>query len=265
MMTNLWRDVRDIYGSAWTFALACPILFLVPVLFEFAQHVVEIQSGLYRSIDAARVAENDPARMIFGYWKTLAISLPSYWMYRYVVSDRDAAYARRFELRAVLLWALLFVPLVMGMQWLALFGPPLGQMLGLEGQAASIAKGASTLLQTVAGIYLTAWLVAWSQGNAAVGPLASLHIMNGSFWRTVALIIAGVVPLMVLHYAGLLAIGRPEPVVWLLMIFDSLVVGMLALTMFAANAVAARAAAARKGVDLMGSAKHAGLGQAAVA
>lgn len=264
-MTNLWRDIRDIYGSTWAFAFACPLLFLIPVLFEFAQHVVEIQSGLYRSIEAARLAENDPSRMLFGYWKTIAISLPSYWMYRYVVSGRDAAYARRFEPTAVLLWGLLFVPLVMGLQWLALFGPPLGQVIGLDGRAESIAKWISTLVQTVAGIYLTAWLVAWSQGNAAVGPLASIRIMSDSFWRTVALIIAGVVPLMALHYAGLFAIGRPEPLVWALMVFDSLVVGFLALTMFAANAVAARAAAKRKGVDLMRSSSLEPIGAAAVA
>lgn len=250
-MRNLWRDVRDIYGSAWAFAFACPLLFLVPVLFEFAQHVVEVKSGLYLSLDAAKAAENDPSRMLFGFWKTLAISLPTYWMYRYVVSGRDAAYARRFDPKAVLLWAVLFVPLVIGLNWLTLFGPPLGSVLGLEGSAESWAKGVLTLLQTIGGVYLAAWLVAWSQGNSDIGPLASFRIMNGSFWRTVALIVAGVVPLMALHYAGLLAIGRPQAVVWALMTFDSLVVGFLALTMFGANAVAARSAAARKGVNLM--------------
>ena len=252
-MKNLWRDVREIYGSAWSFALACPLLFLVPVLFEFAQHVVEIKSGLYLSIEAAKAAEHDAGRMLFGYWKTIAISLPTYWMYRYVVSGRDAAYARRVEPKAVLLWAVLFVPLVMGVQWLALFGPPLGSVLRLEGSAASWAKGVSALAQTVVGIYLTAMLVSWSLGNSQIGPVASARIMSGSFWRTVALIVAGVVPLMALHYGGLLAIGRPAPVVWAIMAFDSLVVGFLSLTMIGANAVAAQRAAERKGVSLMPS------------
>ncbi|GAA4022120.1 hypothetical protein GCM10022280_23430 [Sphingomonas swuensis] len=250
-MKSLWRDVRDIYGSAWAFALACPLLFLVPVLFEFAQHVIEVRIGLYQSADMARALENDGARMMAGYWKTLAISLPSYWMYRYVASGRDAAFARRPDGRALLLWAALFVPLVALMQWLALFGPPLGSVIGLNGSAESWAKGLLTLFQTVVGIYLTAWLVAWSLGNAAIGPLRSVAIMNGSFWRTVALIIAGVVPLMALHYGGLFAIGRPEPLVWAIMVFDAIVVGFLSLTIFGANAIAAMRAAERKGVSLM--------------
>jgi hypothetical protein len=250
-VTNLWRDVREIYGSAWAFALACPILFLIPVLFEFAQHVVEVRSGLYLSPDSARAAENDPSRMIFGFWKVLAISLPTYWLYRYIVSKRDAAYARAFEPRAVLMWLAIFLPTVMLMSWLSLFGPSLPGLFGLEGKAATVLKLVSALAQTGTGIYLTAWFVAWSQGNAAIGPRTSFRIMNGFFWHTVALILAGTFPLMALHYAALFAIGQPEALVWAAMVLDSFVVGFLSLTMIGANAVAAMRAAERKGVILM--------------
>jgi hypothetical protein len=254
-MTNLWRDVRDVYGNAWAFALACPLLFLVPVLFEFAQHVVEVRSGLYLSLEAARAAEHDPSRMIFGFWKTLAISLPTYWLYRYVVSGRDAAYARAFEPRAVLMWLAIFLPVVVLMNWLSLFGPSLPGLFGLEGRAATALKLASAVLQTVIGVYLTAWFVAWSQGNAAVGPRDSFRIMAGFFWRSVALLLAGTLPLMALHYAALFAIGKPEAVVWTVMALDSVVVGFLALTMIGANAVAAMRAAEARGVSLLGQAR----------
>lgn len=250
-MKSLWRDMREIYGSAWAFALACPLLFLIPVAFEFAQHVVEIRLGLYQSVELARAVEGDPSRMLWGFLKTIAISLPTYWFYRYVVSGRDAAYARRLEPLALLLWGSLFLVLVLLMQWLALFGPPLGSVLGLQGSAESWAKGLLAFVQTVLGIYFAAWMVAWSQGNSAIGPLRSASIMHGFFWRTVALILAGVLPLMALHYAGLFAIGRPAPVVWAMMTFDSLVVGFLSLTMFGANAVAAKHAAEAKGVSLL--------------
>jgi len=250
-MTNLWRDVRDIYGSAWAFALACPVLFLVPVLFEFAQHVVEIRTGLYVSVNGAQAAEFDPARMILGFWKTVAISLPTYWFYRYLVGGRDASYARTLEPRALLLWVAIFIPLVVGTSWLSLFGPPLGSVLGLEGQAVTAAKIVLGIAQVVIGIYFTAWFVAWSQGNAAIGPRVSFRIMKGFFWRTVALFVAGTLPLMALHYAGLFAIGRPEWVVWAIMVFDSFVVGFLALTMVGANAIAAMRAAEAKGVSLL--------------
>jgi hypothetical protein len=250
-MTKLWRDVRDIYGSAGSFALACPLLFLIPVVAEFAQHVVEVQGGLYASLDGARAAENDSQRLLFGFWKTLAISLPTYWLYRYVVSGRDAAYARTFEPRAVLLWLAIFHPLVAGMGWLSLFGPSVTELFGVEDKAATALKVASGLLQTAIGIYLTAWFVAWSQGNAAIGPRASFRTMKGFFWRTVALFLAGTIPLMILHYGSLIAIGQPEALVWAIMAVDSVVVGFLALTMVAANAIAAMHAAEARGVELM--------------
>lgn len=250
-MKSLWRDVREIYGSAWAFALACPILFLIPVVFEFAQHVVEVQSGLYLSIEGAKAAEYDPLRMAFGFWKTLAISLPTYWLYRFVVSGRNADYARTLEPRAVLLWLAIFLPVVVLMQWLGQFGPSLTAMLGLEGQSATVVRVGMGLTQTAIGIYLVAWFVAWSQGNAAIGPVKSFAIMRGFFWRTFGLLLAGTIPLMIVHYGSLLAIGQPAGLVWLIMVLDSLVVGMLALTMVGANAVAAMRAAEAKGVSLL--------------
>lgn len=250
-MKSLWSDIREIYGSAWAFAFACPLLFMIPVLAEFAQHVVEIDLGLYRSIEGAKAAENDPARMAWGFVKTLAITLPSYWLYRYVVSGRDAAYARRLEPRALALWGSIYLVWSVGFGWLGLFGPDLAQSLGLQGGASTGLKVGLALVQTIVGIYCTAWFVAWSQGNAGVGPLRSFGIMHGFFWRTVALIVAGVVPLMALHYAGLIAIGQPEPLVWAIMVLDSFVVGFLALTMFGANAVAAKRAAEAKGISLL--------------
>lgn len=250
-MKSLWSDVREVYGSAWAFALTCPILFLIPVIAEFAQHVVEVNLGLYDSVAGAKAAENDPARMAWGFAKTLAITLPTYWFYRYVVSGRDAAYARRLDPRSVILWGVIFLVMAVGFGGLSMFGPDLGSLLGLEGKAAMAVKGALTAFEMVIGIYFTAWYVAWSQGNSAIGPLRSARIMGGFFWRTVALLIAGIVPLMALHYAGLVAIGQPRALVWVMMLFDSFVVGFLALTMAGANAVAAMRAAGAKGVSLM--------------
>ncbi len=250
-MKILWNDIKDIYGSAWAFALVCPILFMIPVLFEFAQHVIEINAGMYSSKEGALAAADDPARMTWGFIKTIAISLPTYWFYRFVVGERNASYARHMDARAIILWGSVFLVLVVGLSWLSLFGPPLGQVLGLEGRAESMAKITLAVAQTFVGIYLTVWLVALSQGNAAVGPIQSARIMQGYFWHTVGLMIAGILPLMALHYAGLFAIGRSEPIVWLMMTFDSVVVGFLALTMLGANAVAARRAAAAKGVSLL--------------
>lgn len=195
-------------------------------------------------------AADDPARLAWGFVKTLAISLPSYWFYRYIVSERDPAYARKPEFRAVTLWGIIYL-MMAGLTWLGLFGPSVGEILGLRGTPETVVKVVLVVAQTILGIYFMAWFVAWSQGNASVGPLRSMRIMHGFFWRTVALMLAGIVPLMALHYAGLFAVGRPEPLVWAVMFVDSFVVGFLALTMFGVNAIAAKRAAEAKGVSLL--------------
>lgn len=243
-------DIASIYRGAWAFALACPLLFLVPVLVELAQHIVEWQAGMYNGIAGAKAAETAPLRLQFGFAKTLAILLPGYWFTRYILFDRDAARARRIEWPAIGLWLILFALNAL-QQWWTLFGPSLTGLIGLTGTAAQWTGYALALLGAIAGIYFVAWTVAWTLGNTAIGPIRSARIVAGSFWRTVLLILAGVLPLMIAHYAlSFAAIFGPALLDWPLLLLDALVVGLLALTMAGSNAVAARHVTMKKGIDL---------------
>ena len=160
-------DIASIYRSAWAFAFACPLLFLIPALIELAQHVVEWQGGMYDGIAGAKVAEADPLRRQFGFVKTLALLLPGYWFTRYILFDRDSARAMRIEWPAVGLWAILFALLGL-QQWWSLFGPPFTGLMGLTGTTAQWTGYALMLLSGVAGLYFTAWAVAWPLGNASI-------------------------------------------------------------------------------------------------
>lgn len=98
-----------------------------------------------------------------------------------------------------------------------------------------------------------AWGVAWAVANAAIGPLQSIRIMHGSFWRTVVLTIAGVLPLIVLDYAlGYAAIYFGASAFdWTLLIVYSVVTGFLALTMTGSTVAAVRHAAEKSGLSLL--------------
>lgn len=247
----MWPSIKQIYGGAVRFARAAPLLFLVPVLVEFAQHIAEVQSGLYGSREAARAVANDPVRLAFGFAKTLALLLPGYWFVRFLAFEGDTRRMLAFDARALGLFAVQFV-LAGSVQYLMLFGPSLGALLGLDTRSASFVTAGLAIAQSVLGIYLTAWFVAWPLGKASLGPLRSCVVMAGSFWRAVVYLLAGVIPLMALHYAlGLGAIGRAPALVWVMLVLDAIAVGFLALTMSAAKFVAARDAARRKQVSLL--------------
>lgn len=247
-------DISAIYRNAWAFARLCPLLFLVPVLVEFAQHIVEWQAGMYDGIAGAKAAEADTLRMQFGFAKTLALLLPGYWFARFILFGGDAARARRIEWPAIGLWLVLFA--IQGLeQWWTLFGPSLTGLAGLTGDVARWSGYAIVIAGMILGVYFTAWTAAWAAGNSTIGPVRSIRIMAGSFWYTVALIITGVLPLMIVHYGlSFAAIFAPAILDWPLLVIDAVAVGFLALTMAGASAIAAVHAAGRKNVDLTGEA-----------
>lgn len=247
----MWQDIREVYANAWKAFFLLPLLFVIPALVEFAQHIVEMNAGMYESRAAAKAAADDPMRMIFGFAKVLSLSLPTYWFVR-LMAFQDRAKAARIESPAFGLW--LFLMAFTALQAsLSMFGPSLGALLRLNGELARIIEPAVSGAWSIIGLYLVAWATAWPLGNREIGPLRSVKLMAGSFWWTVATLLACVMPLMALHYAlGYLAIAvTPGWLDWPVLLFDSFIVAWLACTMTGASFVAARHAARRKGVSLL--------------
>lgn len=250
-MKALLSDTKAIYRQAAAFAVACPLLFLIPVLVEMVQHVVELRGGMYVDEAGAMAAETDPLRLQFGFIKTLALYLPGYWFVRFVLL-RDPARAARIEWPAFGLWLVVFAFGAVQMWW-GLFGPSLAGLAGLEGQAATIASVALTIGSMALGLYLAAWSAGWAVGNRAITPLRSFAIMNRGFWHAAGLMLTGMLPLMVVHYGLAIAavLALPPALDWAAMVLDSIVVGFLALTLTGSSVLAALHAARRAGVDLV--------------
>lgn len=246
----MWTDIKSIYRSAWTFMIACPLLFLIPVFVEMAQHVAEIHIGMYHSLASARAVADSPLRMTFAVAKIIALMLPGYWFVRYLAAGNDPHAARRIEPVGLALWSILFT-LNLTLSLYSLFGPPLGEALGLTGSVGTYFGTAVSGGWSILSVYLSAWIIAWTLGNATIGPLRSVAIMNGYFWRTVVYMVTGVLPLMVVHYAlGYGAMGCPNWLIWPMLIVDAFLVGILALTMTAPIWLGARRAAEARGVEL---------------
>ena len=242
-MKALLSDTKAIYRHAAAFAVACPLLFLIPVVVEMVQHVVELRGGMYVDEAGATAAEVDPLRLQFGFIKTLALYLPGYWFVRYVMLG-DPARAARIEWPAFGLWLVVFAFGAVQMWW-GLFGPDTADLLDVEGQAATAVAVGTAILSFVVQIYLMVWSVGWAIGNRAMTPLRSLAIMHKGFWHAVGLTLTGMLPLMVVHYGLAIAavVVLPPALDWAAMVLDSIVVGYLALTLTGSSVFAALHAA----------------------
>ena len=237
---TFWQALKATYGGSIAFLIACPLLAMVPVVVELVQHVVEVKLGMYDSLAAAKAADGHPLRMAFGFVKVMALVVPGYWVARFL-AWRDPALAARWDGRAVALFAGV-VAYQAALAALQLFVLP--------------RTGAVLLGCFAVGSVVSALLVGWSAaaplGEAALGPRASLRLMAPRLVWTIVFMFAAMLPLMIVHYGlAAAAILGPKPLLWPVLIIDSLLVTWLATVMIASGWFAAVRAAAQAGVALI--------------
>lgn len=224
---TFFQGIAFVYRQSWAFLLACPLIALIPILAEFAQHVVEMQAGMYTGPEGASAAEDDPARMAFGFAKTLALALIGYWATRFYASRGDRAATRRIERRAVGLFAIVFA-----LQALL-------SALGLF-----VFEGVMAIGFFVFGLVFTPLLarfVAAAPLGVWIGPAASIRQLFPQLPWAIAFNVVAWLPLMIVHYAlGIGAVFVPgETAKWVMLIVDALVVGWLAALLVAITWVVA--------------------------
>jgi hypothetical protein len=228
---TFWQGLKQSYGGSIAFLIACPLLALIPVIFELIQHFAEVRIGMYDSISGAKAAAHDPLRMGLGMVKIAAITLPVYWVPRFMAT-RDAKFTRALDPTAVRLFGafLLFNVALAAFQLLVL--PDSG--------AAAVAE---LVVGEIIAALIAAWVVAAALGDGRVGPIKSASIMWRQLPWTLALFIVGILPLMVPHYvlAGV-AIRGPKSILWPALVVDSLLVGWIAALIAALTYVAAKRA-----------------------
>lgn len=233
---TFWKGLRTSYGGSLAFMAACPLLALVPVLFELLQHVAEAHIGMYDSLAAAKALEHHPLRMTLGMVKVLALLVPAYWITRFIHA-RDVRFATRRDPLAMRLFAIVVV-VHMALSAAQLFGLPQTPAAMLIGLAIGL------ILQCL----LVAWTVAATLGDPAIGPFASMRIMARRLPWTLAFTMIAMLPLMIPHYVlGAAAIMAPRIWLWPILIGDSLLVGWLCAVIAASNYVAAARAMALAG------------------
>ena len=237
---TFWHAFKATYSGSMAFLIACPLLALIPVAFELLQHVIEVHIGFYDSIAAAKSTEHSPIRMGFGLLKVMSLTVPIYWITRFL-PERNARFAATADPLAIRLFAGYFA---VGIA-LAAF-----QLFALP-QTGTVLIASFVIGQIVGGL-LIAWGVAAPFGNVAIGPRASVRIMVRQMPWTFAFTLIAILPLMIPHYAlGALALLGPKRLLWPVLIVDSMLVSWLTAVMASGAYYAASRAATRADVNLI--------------
>jgi hypothetical protein len=237
---TLWHALTGTFRRGFAALLLAPLTVALVVIPEFAQHVVEIQGGMFDSRAAGHAFANDPQRWAFGYVKLTGLALAFLATARFWWTRENGGRWWRLDEIA---WDR-FIP---GL--LLFLGLPAPVAL-LDGRIDPVlfetAKWTVTLL-TLPFVFLT---LAGLFGDRTI----SIRGMVTRSWPwlplLIVLLVAAFAPPQLLH--GLLhkwSIGQPKALVWALMTLDSLVVGLLASLTGAAFHAGYSAMAARLRIE----------------
>ena len=219
MLRLVWHSLIEQYRKGFALFIVGPLVLALIIIPEFAQHVVEIQIGMFDSREAAKALGNDPTRWAFGYVKLAGLVLTFFAAARFWWTREQGGTwwdLRQMHWPNFIIGAALFIGIGM-------LAEPFQAYVGVT---------PFTLLQLFVSLLSLPMLFYALSGLFDDGSVTIKQAMTRS-WAYLPLLLfllaAGFAPAQILH--GLnhsWALGQPPALVWALMIFDSLVVGLLA-------------------------------------
>lgn len=221
--------VRQVYARVPALIKAVPLVALLVFAAEMLQHIVEIRLGMYVR---GQLGEKEQAtRLIFGAVKVVAIFLALLFALRWWRFEGNTRRAARPTVALLKGLGIVILVQVGGELVVMALGAAMGQVLHPEGIGPRIALLAGPILVWIlVATYLYPWYVGLLAEDSAMTLRRSIDGIRGRLWSSFGLFLAGFLPAMIVHYAlGYAAVGRPEPLVWALMLVDSAVVALLAL------------------------------------
>ncbi|GAA4001834.1 hypothetical protein [Sphingomonas humi] len=223
------RAILATYRLGGRMFWVAPAIVAVTVLPELLQHAAEMKLGMFESRQAFRALAMDPTRWFFAYGKIAGLWLGILLTVRFLAKG---GWRGMFRMPLADLARIVVAGggTVLVDEALKLAGDTVGAAMAFGALSAFLQAG------------LTLYVVALVAGEEAID-------LPGAFWRflptsalLVLLMAVAFVPAQALHTGNhLVAMGQPLPVVGLIMLFDSLLVGLMATLIGSAMVVAVRA------------------------
>lgn len=229
----MWSDIKSSYGVGFRFALAFPLIFLIPPVVEFVQHIIEWRIGMFEGLGQAEALATHPARTGFGYVKFAALLIVGLWLSRFIHSGGD----RRATAAVAPGTITAFIPVIIVFLALDFGQGALKPWTGADalGQAgAAIAGIGLFLLGSILQVLLAGWRVGVALGDRRMRFLASIRKSLPVLFPGMALYFVVFLPLLVLHELmnlGMILSGE-GPAMWALFVADSLFVGLIAAALW---------------------------------
>lgn len=229
ILRTLFSAIGDYLTRTVSLFWIGPAVVALVVVPEFAQHVAEIHLGMFDSLAIGRSLANDPLRWAFGYAKLTGLALTFFASARFWWCRAHGG--RWYDVRK-----LGWVRLLLGFVLFFAIGS-VGELFPLlAGREPPVAVSILFSLLSLPFLFV---MIAGLFGDRAT-PLKALVLKSWPWLLLLALLLPLVfAPLSWLHGMNhKWAMGAPDAVVWALMIFDSLVVGLMASSVGAALFVA---------------------------
>ncbi|RVT91148.1 hypothetical protein [Sphingomonas crocodyli] len=226
-------SVTSAYARGFGLVRTLPLLLALTFAGELLQHAVEVRLDMFAGpIDA----QAQVVRLGFGAIKILTLFMTILTALRWWGFDGDLSRALRPNWRLakglglVILFEIAGDLLALGSGVVAL------ATIGDPSRGVKIAALLVPLMgwKFIAGLFYP-WYVALLIEDRAMTLRRSITVMRGRLFRTFGLLIAGYIPLMVVHYAlGFGAMGRSGAILWAMLVIDAGVVALL-VSMLAAT------------------------------
>ena len=226
-----WSIVSTARLGARTW-IAAPAIVAIAVLPELAQHAAEVHLGMFDSKEAFRAAGEDPLRWAFAYPKVAGFVIAILMTARFwaLGSVRKALLVAPYTLLRLAVAIALTLAAELPFKWLG------------EETSSPVVDG----ILAAASVLVQAGLLVYLVGALLDDRSNGLRRAFTDRWPTALLMTVlaalALLPTQALHSANhSAAFGQPGSVVWALMIFDSLWVGLMAALIGSAFFVGYRA------------------------
>jgi len=230
-LRGVGHAVLETYQHGGRTMVAAPLILVIAVLPEFMQHVAEIHLGMFDSAERFHALANDPLRWGFGYVKLAGfmiamLAVARFWSVRSIPRTLLVPLATLLRVAAGLI---IGFAVAWPFAWLSKQG--LSSVINIPLQIVS------AVIQGGFLIYVIGALVE----DVSVTPKRAVTSLLPAAIMLSVLVVIAFAPSQALHMANhKLALGQSLPIVWMLMLFDALWVGLFAALVGSAMFVGVR-------------------------